>query len=1200
MIFYRCHRNAWLICVMLALTWTCILRANSNEFFFDVEAGPAGETLKVAALQANVEILISVGTSSEVVTNPIRGRFQVAQALAKMLDGTPLTAVSVSDGRAFGILKRGGGGAASEPGGADVETESKPQNEAQGDRRKLNRFLRGVLAIAVPDARTPASLASRIEDADIYELSPFEVSSSDNDIGYYSENTLAGSRLNSNISDLASSITVVTSRQLEDTAAVDINDVFLYEANTEGLGNYTSYEIDKDGAVRDNPAGWSNGLVANGPSTVNRVRGIAPADTARDYFPSIARIPFDTYNTRSVEINRGPNSILFGLGSAAGIVNQSLEKAVVGAESGEVKVRWGSWDDFRASGSFNRTLVEDVLAVNVSVLREEKGFRRKPSYDETKRQYLALTYKPSDNTTFRGTFENYENKNRRPNNVTPRDLITPWKAAGSPTWNPTTRRYALNGQVFGPVDSDSDLPSGLAARAFGPVFHFDQGEFLGGTQRSLGNAPGLVAGGTVYRMMKTNGENLDPLFIYPGVSDSDSYDWEHLNILSSNVGSSAAKIETFEWDQRILSNLYLNIGYIDESYEAENSYFIGQQTGATIEIDPNTHLLDGSPNPYFGRPFIEIREPDDFDQFENNSSFRATLAYELDFDNSDGWMRSLGRHRAMALVSSREYDSAFYRWRQVVLSDNPWVNQRRRIGGVGGAVYKRMYLGGQDGLVVNDPGYVFNGAESVTMSVGYPTSVVASDASLDSFAWEEETVDLGRTLHIVSSGEQQETDSLAFVLQSSFLKEKVVTTLGLREDRNLGRQGLNPEIDPETGIADPSDVAKEFEDWQRVSGMTSTAGIVLKPMEWLNFHYNESDNFTPAGVVYDIGTGEPLPLPTGEGRDWGMGLHLFDGKLYAKLNFFDVAQLNSRVGGTGTSIWRMGYFDEDFFGDWARYAASAEGLTGAAAEARVAEITQFPENFATYNNSVLGTSTLKGEGIEFQMVFNPSRNWNFKFNLAQQKTVFSEIAPEYTAWKAVRLPVWQAAYSEALPEGFQRFWDYDNDKAPFDIGAKRNVLHGTLNTPEKWFEINIDANMGLQQTLSGKKTSGQREWRWNAISNYLITDGALKGLGIGGSVRWEDSAIIGYLAGLPDEDGIVRKLDADKPVYNSEDFHVDFWASYTIPAFKDKLELKFQLNIRDAFESGGLEAIAVNPDGEESAFRIIDPRQFYFTTTLSF
>lgn len=67
---------------------------------------------------------------------------------------------------------------------------------------------------------------------DVVTLSPFEVDAS-KDKGYYAENTLAGARLNTRVADLASSITVVTKQQLQDTGALAINDVFMYEANSE-------------------------------------------------------------------------------------------------------------------------------------------------------------------------------------------------------------------------------------------------------------------------------------------------------------------------------------------------------------------------------------------------------------------------------------------------------------------------------------------------------------------------------------------------------------------------------------------------------------------------------------------------------------------------------------------------------------------------------------------------------------------------------------------------------------------------------------------------------------------------------------------------------------------------------------------------------------------------------------------------------
>jgi glutathione peroxidase-family protein len=41
----------------------------------------------------------------------------------------------------------------------------------------------------------------------------------------------------------------MTKEQMQDFAMLDINDVFLYTANTEGSGTYTAYTIDRNGSV---------------------------------------------------------------------------------------------------------------------------------------------------------------------------------------------------------------------------------------------------------------------------------------------------------------------------------------------------------------------------------------------------------------------------------------------------------------------------------------------------------------------------------------------------------------------------------------------------------------------------------------------------------------------------------------------------------------------------------------------------------------------------------------------------------------------------------------------------------------------------------------------------------------------------------------------------------------------------------------
>jgi outer membrane receptor for ferric coprogen and ferric-rhodotorulic acid len=146
-----------------------------------------------------------------------------------------------------------------------------------------------VAAMQADQARASASVSSTSEDAAIV-LTPFQVTTT-KDSGYFAENTLAGSRLNTNLADLAASITVVTKQQMDDTASLDINDVFKYEASTEGSGTYTPSIVDR-GTAKDSVAGYSFGN--NGDSTTNaqsnRIRGLAAPDAAINYFPTQKRI----------------------------------------------------------------------------------------------------------------------------------------------------------------------------------------------------------------------------------------------------------------------------------------------------------------------------------------------------------------------------------------------------------------------------------------------------------------------------------------------------------------------------------------------------------------------------------------------------------------------------------------------------------------------------------------------------------------------------------------------------------------------------------------------------------------------------------------------------------------------------------------------------------------------------------------------
>jgi iron complex outermembrane recepter protein len=152
----------------------------------------------------------------------------------------------------------------------------------------------------VPPAPTTPSAAAPADKP--LELSPFVVSE-ESDTGWLATSTLAGSRMNTPLRDTGASIAVMTSEFLRDIGAVTLEDAVGYAVNIHM-------------ATGEGPSPDQNPSMFNFENSQVRVRGVA-ATVTRNYFRW--EVPGDTYNTDRIEENRGPNSILFGVGSAAAL-----------------------------------------------------------------------------------------------------------------------------------------------------------------------------------------------------------------------------------------------------------------------------------------------------------------------------------------------------------------------------------------------------------------------------------------------------------------------------------------------------------------------------------------------------------------------------------------------------------------------------------------------------------------------------------------------------------------------------------------------------------------------------------------------------------------------------------------------------------------------------------------------------------------
>lgn len=1100
-----------------------------------------------------------------------------------------------------------------------------PAELAKYDANRNGRLDPDEITTMQRDRPQPAASAAASTSASgdqVIALSPFEVTSG-SERGYLASNTLAGTRLNSRLEDLAGSISVVTKQQLEDTAALDINDIFLYEIGTEGTGQFTDLTNDGRGDY-DN--------VAGNPTGANRMRGLSAATIAIGGFTASSSIPIDTYNLDAVEIARGPNSSLAGLSEGGGAVNLVTSRGNLSREISTLVGRVDSYGGFRASIDLNRPLIKDKLAVRFSAVYNEIGYVRKPSVERNDRQQLAITARPFPKTTLNASFERFSQYAQRANSITPRDAVNPWIAAGSPTYDPISRTYQVRGVRSGPITNINQLPTGLSTIGSSNirVGQYIDGDAIQFMMRGVApNNTNLGTSNTLTQVVQSSGINTaGPLYKVVGTSNKAFYDWEEINLAASGFATNYAKIWNASLDQNLLSTQRnrtdVQLAWRREDQDSYQRQHIGQLdgVGTTVLIDATERLLDGSPNPFLGRPYIGGNQPQSFRKPVFNDNYRLQFAHQLDLRKEPNLLKWIGLHRGIAYgehVTNFEAPSNGYRYRDFVTNVGP-LNPAAAVAGGSrvrneSSMFARYYMGDAVGGNID---YANSGAAKIsgTFPVRYLEATPAVNGG-DPTRWT--TLDANIEERYFALGMQKrKTNTQGFTLQSFLLNDHVVVTWGQREDRVFTSQQLAiPNLAdgfPDESILDEKGHFGRDKKWR--DGKTETTGIVARPFRSLPFlkeegrsgvgkavteavrglalHYNESNSFKPADVAYNVYLGE-LANPRAETKEYGLSLSLFDNRFFMRLTHHETEQIDKR-GGTGVLGTRAVSIDFDIPGqsrpfdlfqsatNWALQRNPS--LTLEQAQAQAAKDIGIPiEQIAAFDGkSINDSSNALSRGWELEMQINPTRYWTMKVTANKQEAIDSGVSVHIQRYIDERMPVWTTIRNS---EG-NLWW---------------TTAEGT-DSPSSYFFRDVRTPLDLAITTQGKKKPQTREYTFNLLTNYRLAGIAgdrkwLRNMDVGGAWRWASKGAIGYLAGAPDADGVVRRLDANKPVYDDAQSNLDLSVSYRTRVFNDRIGVRFQLNVRNVTESGSLRGVAVNPDGQYWQYRIIDPRQFIFTTTFS-
>lgn len=1048
-------------------------------------------------------------------------------------------------------------------------------------------------------ASTSATPSSQ-GDEDVLTLSPFEVTS-ESQRGYQATATLSGSRLNTNLNDIAASISVVTKQQLEDTGAVDINDIFKNELNTEGTYQYTEISVSSGGVVSDR--------TSNNPESANRIRGLTNANMATDGFGS--SLPVDSYNVDAVEISRGPNSNLFGLGNAGGGVNLIGSRGNTTRSISKFTSKVDSYDGYRETFDINRPLIRNKLAARFMGVYDKKGFTLKPSKDLTRRLQAGIFATPFQNTSINARFESYRNYNSRPNSITPRDMYSDWVSSGSLTWDPTTQT--------GHTASGASIPystiSGNRAQYYGlntvdsgfagvPNMYIDDGQIqlyqIARMPDSTGLGPSNVKGSS-YLLQNGNKYTANsgtyPLFNPSSITDKSIYDWSSVNLTAPNFQRQKGETTTVMVDQVILrtptQTLAMQGAWRHEFTTNYDRRFLGVSSTTAVFIDVNEKLLDGTPNPYFLRPFVGGSAPAFTQAKSSTDAYRLTAAYDLDLSRSNGWIKWIGRNRFSGMAEYSERFGSSLQYQDTVSSTNAWMNGTPSSRDNSGyRAYTRFYIGDNKGYNVDYSPQGF-GTTPYSTKLKYYNGTTAK--------WMQEDV----TFDEYYDGGQY-TRRLVNTYQGNwqgiYFGGRILPTMGITRAINRTRQG-NPATKPTVdtnGYYDMSPMQTfDYYNWAQRSGTTKNAGIVVKPFSWLGLTYNQSDSFSPSSAAYDV-RGNQLPDPTGKTKDYGFFLDLFpdrDGNARLSIR---ARQYETNASGRGTGdlntivqrVMRMDYRSSS--GDPGLGTFLTKQLTVLhpdwTTEQLNAEVTKLTGIDMAYLRSHLNSShgdnsDSVSRGQEIEIVVNPNRYWTTRITTARAQPYNGSMSPETLDYIQQRWKVWTTATD---PITGALWWNNPGDNS---------------TVPQDWYTANVEARLKLATALQGKRRAQTREYRVAAVTSYslagLTKQKYLKNLIVGGTVRWESKGALGYYGAEPTTVGgvtAIREYDPNRPVWDEDRYYFDVMTRYKMKLL-GRYSCSLQLNVDNIFEGGRLQSVAVNPDGQPWAYRIVDPRKFSLTVS---
>jgi outer membrane receptor protein involved in Fe transport len=941
-----------------------------------------------------------------------------------------------------------------------------------------SRVLAAMLLAGLPRVSAQTAASNAPEDESTIVLSPFLVEATEDADSYRATATLAGTRIRTELRDVGSAISVVTSKFLQDTNSRNAQDLLVYTTGTEVAGQGGNFLGQGDGAVL-------TATNRSAPITNTRVRGLAEADNTRDFY--LSDIPWDSYNVGRVDLQRGPNAILFGIGSPAGIVNSSLNSASF-QDSNKVEAQYGRFESYRFSADFNKVILSNELAARLSLLREDTKYRQDPAFKEDERIYGALRYEPgflargNARTSLRMHYEKGHIDRNDPRSTPPLDAITPWFGLNKVTLDQRTANDTVAGNPwFG-------APGG---RVFdGTVTAFDGGSQgisypaqVNAWPNFTGNIDGSGAGNNSLRGIRTFNEFANAAFpegaigAYKAKSLTDRSIFDFYNHLLE--GPNKNEFNDFDALNIALSQTFLNnkLGF-ELAYDEQdakwgyNNFLSGD--ASVITVDLMHTLADGSPNPHAGRPMTISGGGSAglFRQHRIRESKRATGFGELNFpdligrDNRLSYI--LGRHVFTGLYSEQENNSNIRRGPRYFLSNDYGVNNDASVGQAARDNIFYNYLGSSLAGLSSASGLGLVGLKSHVQpqlsTINVWNNVANAWQRVPLITHNNDLLSDEAKLYTQAEKTRSVVDSSAFVWQAYLFGGDLVPMVGWRKDTETFRSAGSPTNNG--GIADvnnpnwrlptsKTDLNDGQRKWNKVSGNSNTWSVVAHlPRRWrerlpgqlgLSLFYNESENFQPDAGRRDI-FGTPVASPAGETKDYGFSISALDDRITLKINRYETTVTNANVASEIGGQYLIGAVE-----GWGQQAAI--------------KFRDFPGQWPA---STIYGYTRSGQPVTWRPAgpLQGSDETGYTYSPDELDATYARQQASINAWFATQVPA-----------NFREMWgltDYATGGGTINFAPSGLTVTGDTVSKGTEFELIATPIKGLDIAVNASKTSAKR------------------------------------------------------------------------------------------------------------------------------